>query len=445
MNQVMVFHHQVFPLKAAYFAAHSTLFTIVVVLVFWARMAAPIPISSSASLGLLLLLVVLQVCFALNGVDKAIVHDNSATFLAAIGKSVGLAAAPAAFLFIAFPDLWPGSMSATLPVALSILVLFAMRPPLQIMIRHKKMMQRQLILGSGDLARKYYQELVSDGAHTHDAGVIIRNSELRDLALQKGISRIVVAESDPPASEELAAVLLGYKIRGLKIVQAAESYEQLRGKIWLEALPTAWTMYSEGCYPSEKYLRVKAVLEFIGALLLLIITAPVLALVALAIKLTSPGPVLFRQTRVKQYGEPFVVYKFRSMREDAEAQSGPVWSEAGDPRITPLGRILRQFRLDELPQLFNVLRGEMSLVGPRPERPAFVTLLREHIPHYDLRHYVKPGITGWAQVSCGYASSIKDSYEKLQYDLYYARHISFRLDLLTLAKTVNVVLFGRGR
>jgi len=414
-------------------------------------MATPTPMSHSGSLGLLLLFVGLQVCFYLNRVEKAIVHESSATFVATIAKSVGWAAAPGALLFITFPEFWPGPVPAALAVALSVLVLFAMRPSLQFLIKQKKMMQQQLILGSGELARKYYQELVDDEHHAGDdgepaeSGMVVPKSELHDLALQHRISRIVVAESDPPAREELATALLGCKRRGLEIIHAAESYEQLRGKIWLAALPPSWTIYSDGYFPSERYLRVKTVLEFIGALLLLIIAAPFLAAVAVAIKLSSPGPVLFRQTRVKQFGKEFVVYKFRSMCQDAEADTGPVWSGNGDPRVTPLGRILRKFRVDELLQLFNVLRGEMSLVGPRPERPYFVALLQREIPYYDLRHYVKPGITGWAQVFCAYASSIEDSYEKLQYDLYYARHISFRLDMITLAKTVSIVLFGRGR
>lgn len=446
MSQVRVFHYQVFPLRTAYLAAQSTLFIIVVLLIVGARIAVPAAGSYSGSLGLLLLFVGLQASFYLNRIDQAIVHDSSVAFLATICKSVGLAVLPAASLFVAVPELWPGFQASALAVALSVLLLFAIRPPLLFLIKQKKMMTQQLILGSGELARKYYQELIGDNrAQDHDSGTVIHNSELHDLALQHRISRIVVAESDPPTREELTTALLGCKMSGLEIVNAAECYERLRGKVWLAALPPAWKIYSDGYFPSKVYLGVKGALDFIAALLLLIITAPFLAVVAVAIKLTSPGPVLFRQTRVKQYGQEFVVYKFRTMWHDAEAKTGPVWSRNDDPRVTPLGRILRMYRIDELLQLFNVLRGEMSLVGPRPERPCFVKLLRQEIPFYDLRHYVKPGITGWAQVFCAYAASIEDSYEKTQYDLYYARHLSFRLDMITLAKTVSVVLFGRGR
>jgi exopolysaccharide biosynthesis polyprenyl glycosylphosphotransferase len=180
-------------------------------------------------------------------------------------------------------------------------------------------------------------------------------------------------------------------------------------------------------------------------LLLAVLASPLLVLSAIAIKLDSRGPILFRQIRVGLEGKTFVVYKFRSMREDAENDTGPVWAQEADTRVTRVGRVLRKVRLDELPQLFNVLRGEMSLVGPRPERPYFVDLLEQEIPFYDLRHSVKPGITGWAQVCCPYGASIEDAHQKLQYDLYYAKNMSLRLDAVILLKTLRVVLFGKGR
>jgi lipopolysaccharide/colanic/teichoic acid biosynthesis glycosyltransferase len=201
----------------------------------------------------------------------------------------------------------------------------------------------------------------------------------------------------------------------------------------------------EGFHPSSRYLIVKSVVDFVGALLLLIIAAPIMAAVALAVKLTSPGPALFRQLRVGKDGRDFVLFKFRSMPENVEAITGPVWSGDGDSRATPVGHFLRKFRLDELPQLFNVLRGEMSLVGPRPERPCFVSFLQRLIANYNLRHTVKPGITGLAQVFYPYGASVEDACEKLRYELYYARHLSPSLDLRALAKTVNVVLSGRGQ
>jgi len=189
----------------------------------------------------------------------------------------------------------------------------------------------------------------------------------------------------------------------------------------------------------------RAAFDLIFAVLLLVLTAPLMVIVAIAIRLDSRGPVLFRQVRVGQDGKTFVIYKFRSMREDAEFKSGPAWATERDERITRVGRFLRKFRLDELPQAINVLRGEMSVVGPRPERPYFVDRLIEEIPFYDIRHYAKPGITGWAQVMYAYGASVEDAHQKLQYDIHYVKHRSMVCDLMILCRTVKIVLFGRGR
>ena len=173
--------------------------------------------------------------------------------------------------------------------------------------------------------------------------------------------------------------------------------------------------------------------------------SPLMAIIAALIKLDTPGPAIFRQERIGLRGKKFTVYKFRSMRRDAEKQTGPTWAKENDERVTAIGAFLRKCRLDELPQCFNVLKGDMSFIGPRPERPYFVELLKREIRYYDLRHYVKPGITGWAQVMYPYGASIEDAYHKLQYDLYYAKNASFGFDLLTLLKTIKVVFGGKGR
>jgi exopolysaccharide biosynthesis polyprenyl glycosylphosphotransferase len=180
--------------------------------------------------------------------------------------------------------------------------------------------------------------------------------------------------------------------------------------------------------------------------MLLVLTAPLVLLIALAVRLSSPGPVLYRQTRVGKGGRHFDLLKFRTMRVDAEAASGPVWASGeGDTRITEVGRLLRRTRLDELPQLWNVVTGAMSFVGPRPERPHFVEKLRKVIPYYDERHGVRPGITGWAQVRFPYGSTLEDAEEKLEFDLYYVKHMSFLLDVAILLETAKVVLLARGR
>jgi sugar transferase (PEP-CTERM system associated) len=276
-------------------------------------------------------------------------------------------------------------------------------------------------------------------------GTSIDIGELKDLIARDRITRVVVAELDPRSREKLAAALLDSRLRGLQVHDAIEFYEEFSGKVWVEALNHEWFVYSHGFKCSKTGVCFERCFDVVAALLMILLSAPLFVLTAIAIKLDSNGPVFFRQTRVGLHGRNFLIYKFRSMRDNAELQGGPEWAGVRDKRVTRVGRLLRTFRLDELPQAFNVLKGDMSMVGPRPERPCFVDQLSREIPFYDLRHYVRPGITGWAQVMCRYGASVGDSYEKLQYDLYYAKHRSFHCDLTILLKTVRVVLLGRGR
>jgi sugar transferase (PEP-CTERM system associated) len=273
---------------------------------------------------------------------------------------------------------------------------------------------------------------------------LIKGNDLQKSPKTDNVSRIVIVDPELETNSELTNALIDYKFRGVKIETVVDSYEKTSRKIWLEGLSPQWLVLADGFSPSAAYLRLKRVCDVIFSLIALFITAPLLALVALAIRVESPGPAIFRQERVGMNGLRFIVYKFRSMRQDAE-KNGPTWAKERDDRCTRIGAFIRRCRIDELPQLMNVLRGDMSFVGPRPERPYFVDLLKEKIPYYDLRHYVKPGITGWAQVNYPYGASVEDAYQKLQYDLYYAKNVSISLDLLVLLKTVKVVLMGQGR
>jgi sugar transferase (PEP-CTERM system associated) len=220
-------------------------------------------------------------------------------------------------------------------------------------------------------------------------------------------------------------------------------YEKQTGKILVANLRPSWLIFSDGFVKTDTTRMVKRAMDIGLALLGLVLSLPVMLVVALAVKLDSKGPVLFRQKRVGERGRIFVLNKFRSMSVDAE-RHGPVWAAARDPRVTRIGGWLRRSRLDELPQFWNVLVGDMSFVGPRPERPEFVGTLQREIPFYMGRHSVKPGITGWAQVRHRYAASVEDSLEKLQYDLYYIKNLSPLLDLVILLSTLQVVLFARG-
>jgi exopolysaccharide biosynthesis polyprenyl glycosylphosphotransferase len=222
-------------------------------------------------------------------------------------------------------------------------------------------------------------------------------------------------------------------------------YEHVTGKLPVNHLREGWLAYAEMHGTEEGVYKVKAkrIISFAGALFLMIITSPVTLLTMLAVRIESRGPVFFRQKRVGLNGKVFEIVKFRSMRHSAE-NGKAVWAVENDPRVTRVGKIIRKLRIDELPQIWNVIRGDMSLVGPRPERPEFVQELRRTIPFYDIRHVVKPGVTGWAQVNFKYGASKEDSLEKLQYDLYYVKNLSFFLDMRTMLKTIKVILFGEG-
>jgi sugar transferase (PEP-CTERM system associated) len=241
-------------------------------------------------------------------------------------------------------------------------------------------------------------------------------------------------------------LLLDLRFSGIRIVEAGTLHEVISGRVLVRSLRPSQLIFSSELGPSRRMMQLQNIYSFAIALVSLILAAPVMLLVALAVQLTSPGPVLFRQKRVGLNGKLFNIYKFRSMVVDAEAATGAVWAKKNDPRVTPLGAFLRKTRLDELPQVFNVLRSEMSIVGPRPERPEFVTVLSEQIPFYRQRHVVKPGVTGWAQINYKYGESIEDTIVKLEYDLYYIKNLSPSLDLYIILDTLKVMLFsGHGQ
>lgn len=238
--------------------------------------------------------------------------------------------------------------------------------------------------------------------------------------------------------------VMACKLAGVEVMDAPSFYEHVTGKLFLEGINPSWIIFSDGFNVSRVRKVIKRGVDIICATAGIILTVPFLPLIALAIKLDSPGPVFYRQERVGEREQNFFLYKFRTMRVDAESGSGAVWAQKNDTRVTRLGNFLRKCRIDELPQFFNILCGEMSMVGPRPERPEFVIKLKELIPYYSERHFVKPGVTGWAQVRYPYGASVEDATEKLRFDLYYIKHLSLTLDFIIILKTIQVVLFRRG-
>jgi len=322
--------------------------------------------------------------------------------------------------------------------------------------------ERVLVLGTGVSARQIAREILKRSPlgyrvlgflteHPQEVGRVLVNpsvigtlDELPRLARERNATLIVVAQEDRRRRLPVDS-LLRCRLAGVRVVEATSLFEDMSGRILVRDLRPSWLIFSGG-FSKPRFLQsAKQAIETVLAATLLAFLAPLLALIALLVRLGSRGPVLYRQERVGKGGRIFTLLKFRTMREDAESASGPVWAaEEDDPRITLLGRLLRKTRLDELPQLWNVFRGDMSFVGPRPERPHFVEKLRKVIPYYDERHGVKPGITGWAQVKFPYGSTLEDAEEKLEYDLFYVKHMSPLLDLAIMLATAKVMLIGRG-
>ena len=274
--------------------------------------------------------------------------------------------------------------------------------------------------------------------------VLSRALSLTDTARNLKTDEIVVAVSERRGGSMPLRELLDCKLQGIKVVDLASHFEQTLGQIRLDSLYAGWLIFGDGFRQGSLRSGVKRLFDIACASILILLALPVMLIAAVFIVLEDGFPLLYRQERVGLNGRLFNVIKFRSMRRDAEKDGKPVWARAKDNRVTRVGQIIRKLRIDELPQLFSVLKGDMSLVGPRPERPFFVDQLTKEIPFYAVRHSVKPGVTGWAQVRYHYGATVEDSAEKLQYDLYYVKNHSLFLDLVVLFETVGVVLTGKG-
>lgn len=332
---------------------------------------------------------------------------------------------------------------------------------------HPRFSQKVLVLGTGALAAQIGTMISSSTGRFALAGYascftgvqeshpeaappevpsdeILGNCDnLRDIARKAQAEVIVVALSERRGVFPLRDVLT-CKLSGIQVMDAPSFYEIVQGKLMLESITPSWFIFSSGFQRTTIFGICKRSIDIALSCIGLLLTLPFFPLIALAIKLDSPGPVFFRQERLGNKEEPFMLFKFRTMGKDAEKGTGAVWAEKNDPRVTTLGKFFRGSRVDEIPQLFNVLKGDMSFVGPRPERQEFVDKLKQVIPYYSKRHFIKPGLTGWAQVRYPYGASVDDAVEKLRYDLYYIKNIGPFLDTLIFFETIKVVLFGFG-
>jgi len=308
---------------------------------------------------------------------------------------------------------------------------------------------KELFDQSAELRAKFnllgYVPFAEGGQHYVDETLLLNGNEpLLATVIKHEIDEIIVGVRDRRSCKGLMGELLECKLEGISVIDLVSFFERETGHVQLDSLNPSWMVYSDGFSKSSARNVSKRIFDVVAASVLLLITAPIMLLTAIAIFLESGFPIFYRQERVGECGHTFSVLKFRSMRQDAEKEGSPQWAKKDDNRVTWVGRFIRKVRIDELPQIFNVLRGDMSFVGPRPERPYFVHELSRKIPYYASRHAVKPGITGWAQIRYPYGASLEDAIKKLQYDLYYAKNHTFFLDLIVLLQTAQVVLFGKG-
>jgi sugar transferase (PEP-CTERM system associated) len=393
--------------------------------------------------------------------DFVVMHDRRELVLRLV-QALGLAWVALAIAMYLLPRLMIGRGVSLIALPLALMLMVGWRVGAHWLLGHPGVGEKVLIVGSGSSAVEVAREALA----RRDAGfrvvgfvdsdpalvgqsllnprVIGLTDDLAEITRREGVNRIVVALSERRGQFPVRQ-LLDLSLSGdVAIEECASFYERLTGRVSLDMMRPSWLIFSS----RAKQARASAVLRalfhrgvaFAGAVAAL----PIALVTAALIKLDSPGPVLYSQERVGKNGRAFRVYKFRSMRTDAE-KDGPVWaSKSGDARTTRVGRVIRKIRVDEIPQFWNILRGDMNFVGPRPERPHFVRQLAEEIPFYEQRHLIPPGLTGWAQIKYPYGASIEDARQKLQYDLYYIKNQSIVLDAVILFETVKTILFGRG-
>jgi sugar transferase (PEP-CTERM system associated) len=366
----------------------------------------------------------------------------------------GLLALVLAAIAYIFPRVLMGNNSVVLGLLIVTVSLFGWRIMYAWLAQQPYLRERVYVLGMGERSQRLVNGLRTRselgievaGWSGNVEGAMTRESiasHLMDLIHEHQIHRVIVAMPDRRGTLPVME-MLQLRLNGIKIEEATSLLEKISGRIEVDNLYPSWLIFADGFRFSASFMLLRRIIAIAASAVLLLIVLPVIPFVIFAIKLDSRGPILYRQKRVGLGGKVFHCFKFRTMRQDAEADTGPTWALDDDPRITKVGKFLRTSRLDEIPQLWCVLKGDMSFVGPRPERPEFVEMLTKEIPYYGVRNAVRPGITGWAQVRYKYGNTLADSKEKLQYDLYYIKNMSLGLDLMIMFQTIKIVLLGRG-
>lgn len=392
--------------------------------------------------------------------DFLVMHDRRELVLRLV-QALGLAWIGLAFSFYMFPGLMLGRGISLIALPLALGLMVAWRVSIHWFLGHPDFGERILIVGSGDLAVEMAREVLNRpdagyrivgfvgtdadllGKSLINPRVIGMTEELDEIVKREGIDRIVVAMGERrgqlPTNKLLQLSLAGQ----VTIEEGAAFYERITGRVSLNMLRPSWLIFTGRGRQAKLTELSRSIVHWLVAFVGAILSLPIVLITVVLIKLESRGPVFYKQERVGKNGRTFVLTKFRSMRVDAE-QDGPVWASKGDSRTTRVGRVIRKIRVDEIPQFWHILKGEMSFVGPRPERPHFVAQLAEEIPFYEQRHLIAPGLTGWAQIKYPYGASIEDARQKLQYDLFYIKNQGLILDAIILFETVKIILFGRG-
>ncbi|MBN9124204.1 MAG: exopolysaccharide biosynthesis polyprenyl glycosylphosphotransferase [Nitrosospira sp. 56-18] len=375
--------------------------------------------------------------------------------------SMALGFAIVTLVFYILPDLYLGRGILGLVMMLALAAILLTRAAFLKWSRLGILESQAIVLGIGEKAKEFIEQVKNDprgrgfkivgfvpladeDLKVPPSAVLPKGYSLMTLVNLHGVREIVIAKQERRGGSFPIQDLLECKLNGIKVTDEAAFFERERGQIRVNSLSPSWLIFGGGFDQSLLRSGIKRAFDLAASGVLLMVTLPIMLITALCIFFEDRGPVFYRQERVGKGGRTFMVLKFRSMGNDAEKSGRPQWATTDDPRITRVGRIIRKLRIDELPQIFNVLNGEMSFVGPRPERPYFVDQLCAQIPYYNVRHSIKPGITGWAQVRYGYGSSVEDAVEKLQYDLYYVKNHSLFLDVIILLDTVEVVVLGKG-
>ena len=408
-----------------------------------------------------LVTVVCQLCLYYNDFyDLTLVHSNRELIVRLL-QAAGAASIVLAALYFTVPALMIGHGIFVSALGVFLLAILGWRLAFNYISGSMKLQERVLFVGTGETARRVARQILDQhefayriigfidddasrvGERIVNPAIVGTPADIERLCAEHHIDRIVVGLSNRrgklPVEELLRA-----KMAGIRVEDATTTYERVTGKILIDDLRPSWLIFSDGFRVSHATRLMKRTIDVTLSGVLAVLALPFMLLTALLVIIEDGRPILYQQERVGENGRTFILSKFRSMKKDAEKGGKPIWAKAGDDRVTRIGLFIRKTRLDELPQIYNVLRGDMSFVGPRPERPFFVEQLAKEIPFYQQRHTVKPGITGWTQVKYRYGSSLEDATEKLRYDLYYIKHLSVFFDLTIVFDTVKVVLFRKG-